>query len=350
MKRLSEGLGFELKYGAQLPPLKKGRITYKHIVRWCAAQENWDKVHYNQDYVRQKSKLPDVFINCALKQQFVAQFLSRSFGGRGWVWRLDSDFNEVDFAEQTLEVHGQISEISQVPDYLLVNVNYQIYNCDKHEGTTSGKGMVLFSSKEEYITEVHKAKLPEEFKVHTALQKGDSSVPENIVNLIGQTTERVESHYPVSLSRLRLMAEAVMDVHPWHYDPNAAKQSPFGTVVALPLFPLHGIERLPGIRRFSEDPDSIGREASNDVGRLDPSSLGLNPAGMMTGGSRVEIHSLARVGERICAESALAGAEYRADHPTGPSLLVETLNRYWEAGGRPLITERQTSIYRLIPR
>jgi hypothetical protein len=30
-----------LRAGEALPPLSKGRLTSSHIVRWCAAQENW---------------------------------------------------------------------------------------------------------------------------------------------------------------------------------------------------------------------------------------------------------------------------------------------------------------------
>ncbi len=340
-------LDFALEAGVMLAPLNKGRITYKHIVRWCAAQQNWDKVHYNQDYARQKAKLPDVFINCALKQQFVVQFLSRSFKEYGWVWRLDTDFSGIDYAEQVLEVRGKIGEVSRLMPYFLVRLQYDIYNLNRNEVTTSGKGIVLLNPLGKPIQEVNTALLPEKLRIDVGLRT-ERSVPENISKLIGKTIERVESAYPVSFSRLRLMADAIMDVHPWHYDPNAARQSPFGTVVAMPLFPLHGIERLPGSRRLSEDPEAIGREGSNDVGRLDPSFLGLTPAGMMTGGSKLEIHSLVRPGERICAESTFAGAAYQADHCAGPSLVVDTVNRYWEAGGRPLITERQTSIYRLL--
>ncbi len=71
-------LGRAIESGMALAPLKKGRITHGHLMRWCAAQQNWDKVHFNQDYVRSKSRLPDVFVNGAIKQQFVTQFLTRN--------------------------------------------------------------------------------------------------------------------------------------------------------------------------------------------------------------------------------------------------------------------------------
>jgi len=51
-----------------------------------------------------------------------------------------------------------------------------------------------------------------------------------------------ETVIPVDLSRLRLMADAVMNIHPWHYHPGKAAEGPFGGVAAMPLYPLHGLE------------------------------------------------------------------------------------------------------------
>jgi acyl dehydratase len=342
------GVAFELKKGTKLPPLTKGRITYKHIVRWCAAQQNWDKIHYNQDYVRQKSKLPDVFINGALKQQFIVQYLSKLFNGLGWVWRVDTEFKGIDFAEQVLAVHGKIAGIRKLRRYLLVEINFEIYNSDRQKITTSGRGAVLLSHSGKQVTKITEVELPHHWRISTNPGTPEGKVAKHIIKMIGTKLESVESVYPVDLSRLRLMAEAVMDVHPWHYDPKAARLTEFGNVVALPLFPLHGIEPLPGTCPLSEDPEFIGREASNDVGRPDASFLGLDPSGIMNGGNKVEIHSLARVGERICADSQVIGASHCSSHPAGQALLLETLNRYWESEGRLLITERQTIIYRLI--
>ncbi len=348
MELFFNDLPFELKKGTKLPPMSKGRITYKHIVRWCAAQQNWDKIHYNQDYVRQKSKLPDVFINGALKQQFIVQFLSKLFNGRGWVWRVDTEFKSIDFAEQVLVVHGEIADLNKLGEYLLVEINFEIYNSDRQEVTTFGKGAVLLSHSGKQLTGISGIEPPHHWRIPKNPDSPKGPVPNHIVKMIGTKLEAVESVYPVDLSRLRLMAEAVMDVHPWHYNPNEAQLTEFGNVVALPLFPLHGIEPLPGTRPLSQDTEFIGREASNDVGRPDASFLGLNPSGIMNGGNKVEIHSLARLGEHICADSQVIGASHCSDHSAGPALLLTTLNRYWESSGRLLITERQTMIYRLI--
>jgi hypothetical protein len=68
----------------------------------------------------------------------------------------------------------------------------------------------------------------------------------------------------------------------------------------------------------------------------------------MNAGNRVQLHSLARVGERIRARSTLVGARRRTGPRGGDMIFFETLNRYSEAGGRPLLTERQTVVLRLV--
>ena len=94
------GIEVELSSGAELPSLDKGLIGYKHLARWCAAQQNWDKVHYNQDYTREYSCLKDVYVNGAIKAQSIVQFLASAFNHRGWVWRVDTNFCGMDFAEE----------------------------------------------------------------------------------------------------------------------------------------------------------------------------------------------------------------------------------------------------------
>ena len=68
------------------------------------------------------------------------------------------------------------------------------------------------------------------------------------------------------------------------------------------------------------------------------------------GATRVQIHSLARTGERIEAKSTLVGARRRTGKRGGEMLLLETLNHYSESGGRPLLTERQTVVLRELER
>jgi len=90
---------------------------------------------------------------------------------------------------------------------------------------------------------------------------------------------------------LRLFADAVMDLDQVHFD--AAVASPWGGIVAPPLFPLHGLEALPETFPLDEAVDAQGREGVNEVGRDLAPRVGFSAAGGMNAGNRVQVHSLA---------------------------------------------------------
>ncbi len=62
-----------------LPTLVKPRFTSAHIVRWVAAQQNWDRLHFDQDFCRSTARLASPVINGALKKHLIVQFLQRAF-------------------------------------------------------------------------------------------------------------------------------------------------------------------------------------------------------------------------------------------------------------------------------
>jgi acyl dehydratase len=337
-----------IETGMVLPPLKKGRITHGHIMRWCAAQQNWDKVHFNQDYVRRKARLPDVFVNGAIKQQFVSQFLTEAFEAKGWIWRIDHRFHGIDFAGDVFELEGKVAGVGPVGSYLGVDVEVGILNRTQRRQTTTCAATVLFDQAGGPVLDVVGADLPDARRVPTATLPATTRVPDSMAKAIGTTLDRIDSFIPTDLGRLRLFAEAIMDVRPIHWDPAVGARSPYGRVVAPPLYPMHGLEVPPGTRQLSQDPDALGREGVTDVGRPDGARFGIDSAGVMNGGNQVEVHSLLQVGEKIRAESVVAGAAFHDEVPGGgPGLSLDTVNRYWESSGRPLLTERQTMLYRL---
>lgn len=333
--------------GRALPPLIKPRLTSRHIARWLAAQQNWDRIHYDQAYCRDFAQLPGPVINGALKQHLIVQFLSQAFDGMGWVWRVQYRFVGADLVGQMLQVQGLVVAIDQTPECIFVSVVCEILNLDQHKVTTRGEAVVVLSRDRTRLLDGLSIR---NGPVNLGLQTepaDDGSAPEEIRQRIGEVIETRTSAYSVDLSRLRLFADAVMGLSPIFFDPVAAARGPYAEVVAPPLFPLHGIEAVPDTLPFSEAPGAMGRESVNEVGR-DPSSMfGLATAGGMNAGNHAEVHSLVRAGERIGATSMLAGARCRQSREGGRMLFVETVNRYTETGGRPLVTERQTILLKL---
>lgn len=333
--------------GRVLPPLPKGRLTSSHIARWCAAQEHWGKIHYDESYARDIAKLPGTLINGALKQHLLAQFLTEAFDARAWVWRLDYQFTGMDLIGHALEVRGTVSQVRAQQDLVFVKVDLAIVNLDLNKTTTAGTGIVIMTEQGGPVVEAVNLDLPEGLRVSETVEAPQGPVPENIRKAVGSVLDHVDSHYPLDLSRLRLFADAVMNLRPMHYDPASAERGPYQAVVAPPLFPLHGLDFPPGTFPLSADPLASGREGVAELPRDLASRFGITPSGSLNGGSKIEVHSLLRVGERVVAESRLVGVKHRTGRAGGSMLIFDTLNRFREAGGRPLLTERHASIYRL---
>lgn len=329
-----------LQPGAVLPPLDKPRLMSTHIVRWMAAQQNWDRIHFDQVFCREIAQLPAPVINGALKQQLIMQFLQQALAG-AWPWRVDYQFIRPDFVGEKLQVRGYCGHRQE----RWLEVDIQIVNLDQAQVTTRGHATVLLPRLGP-VLDAMDPQAPDDLILPLEPTPPERDLPFDIRVLLGTELEQRESRYPLDLSRLRLFADAVMDLNPVHYDLQA--DSPWGSVVAPPLFPPHGLEARPGDYPLSEAPDAQGREGVNEVGRDLAARFGWRAAGGMNAGNRVQVHSLARVGERLQVRSVLVAAKLRRG-ARGEMLFLETLNRYSEAGGRPLLDERQTVVYRLLP-
>ena len=333
--------------GTVLPVLEKPRFTSTHILRWLAAQQNWDKIHFDQKYCHEVAKLEAPVINGALKQHLIVQFLTGAIPG-AWPWRIDYRFVGPDHVGHKLQVRGTVLAAESRGSHSFVSVQVEIFNLDRVEVTTRGSAVLIVRNDGQPMLDALVVHAPQGMALEHEVSASDPATAAAISACLGTQVDARESSYPIDLSRLRLFAEAVMDIAPAHFDPESAKSSPWGEVVAPPLFPLHGLEAMPGAFPLSEEVRAMGREGVNEVGRDLSTRFELDPAGGMNAGNRVQIHSLARAGERIRADSTLVGARRRTGKQGGDMMFFETLNRYTECGGRPLVTERQTVVVRLV--
>lgn len=333
--------------GMTLPVLDKQRFTSTHILRWLAAQQNWDKIHFDQIFCDEVAKLQAPVINGALKQHLIVQFLGQAFPGC-WPWRVDYQFTGPDYVGDKLRVQGSITGRQRHGGLEFVSVQVEIVNAARDEVTTRGTAVVLVDPAGAPVLDALTLDAPAGMALDEQVLPADGATPAHINARLGSILADRASRYAIDLSRLRLFADAVMDLPAWHYDLPAGAASPWGGVVAPPLFPLHALEALPGTLPLSEEVHAQGREGVNEVGRDLGPMFGISAAGGMNAGNRVQVHSLARAGEFVHARSTLVGARQRSGRRGGDMVFFETLNQYAEAGGRPLVTERQTVVLRLV--
>ena len=162
--------------------------------------------------------------------------------------------------------------------------------------------------------------------------------------LIGEQSAAVISE-PISADAVRRFVQATMEEDPVYWDADVAQER-FGGPVAPPLYPLHAFHRLPGapdpLARSADDRDWDGLiiESAGTLPRVDiPLKRSLN------GGSTVEIHALARVGEPVVRTSEYEGFDEREGR-SGPLVIVRTRSDYRTESGELLISVHSSSIRR----
>lgn len=335
------------KVGAELPPLRKGVLTSAHIARWCAAQQNWDRIHYDADYARNVAGLPGTVINGALKQHLVTQFLIEAFDGLGWIWKLNLRFTGADLVGHGLTVEGRIAGAEERDDRTIVTVECGIRNNQTAEITTEAQAEVILGKDGKPLHDALQIRSLPDSSVGQPLDRADDGLPARIRDAIGQQLERMCAQVPLEAGRLQLFADAVMGVRPEYFDVDAGHASRWGEVVAFPLFPVHALVQAPGRLLLSDDPQAMGREGVAEIGRNMAGLFGLPPYGLLNGGCKVVVHSLLRLGEVAEGTSRLLSAKHRAGKRGGSMIFLETLNEYSERSGRPLLTEIQTIVQRI---
>lgn len=328
-----------------LPPAVTEPYTSAHLVRWCAAQQNWDKIHYDLAYTREFGGLPERLINGALKQHLLVRYLVDAFDASARIVRLNYSFAGPDFVGEHLELRGRVLRTEQVGDRSFAHVELEIRNPRQGKATTTGSAILLLDTP--CWETVDWDRLPKAWRIdETVMPNDDTAVPREVRELIGRDDERLVSFCALDASRLRLFADAVGGLRRWHFDPRAAAAAGLSAIVAPDLFPIHAIEAEPGTLPLSQEPIAMGREGVNESGRNFARRFGFPPNGGVNGGNEAEIHSALRLGETACASSRLLSARVKAGARGGDMLFATSLNTYATLGGRLLMREKQLMIYR----
>ena len=150
---------------------------------------------------------------------------------------------------------------------------------------------------------------------------------------------------PLGRDTLRRFVQAAMEIDPIHWDDDAARARGHDGVVAPPLFPLHAFPRPDGapdpFDALATDPDWDGIELVEDG--LPPLDVPLPR--LLNGGVAAEVFALARVGDRLSAQSRYAEITERAGR-AGPMVFVVVETDYRDQDDRLLLRTRTTMIAR----
>jgi hydroxyacyl-ACP dehydratase HTD2-like protein with hotdog domain len=333
--------------GEVIGPVTYGPMTVMHLVRWCAAMENWHRIHYDFDFCRNHEGLPGPLINGSWKQQALAQLLKDWAGHTGWLASLKFQFRGMDVVGQALTVQARVTAREQRGDYGEIRCAVEVTN-SSGQATTTGEATVVLPLRDGPA-------VPYSFPSAGADEAvpgpgaGHELCPPEYRRYIGLTSDVLVTPEPVDASSVRRFMQAIMASDPDCYDATGPGSHRYGGVVASPLYPLHALHDPAGARDPLEA--ALGNPGFDGNSQTAWSGFGLPelegaPKRILNAGNEIQLHAYAPLGSRIAVSSTYDDI-YQKAGKSGPLLFVSTLSRYSvHETGQPLLQSRQVLILR----
>lgn len=130
----------ELEPGRELPALEKGPVTRQHLVEWCAAENDYYPLHYDER-VALAMALPGTPIQGTYRQALLAQLLERWLGGTGVLRRLTAKYRGLDLEGDRLVARARVRDVEKRVGGGLVTLDVWVEN-SRGETNTSGEATV----------------------------------------------------------------------------------------------------------------------------------------------------------------------------------------------------------------
>jgi acyl dehydratase len=124
----------DVAQGDELTPLVR-HVGTPHLVRWCAASENWHRIHYDAPFCIEHEKLPGPLVNGSWKQHFLVQMMREWLGPTGWLGQISFQFRAMNVAGETLTAHGTVKETCERGGFGVVVCEIGIHNEQEAEST-----------------------------------------------------------------------------------------------------------------------------------------------------------------------------------------------------------------------
>jgi hypothetical protein len=97
----------ELRVGDTLPPITKGPITRQHLVEWCAAENDYYPLHYDER-IASAMQIAGTPIQGTYKLALIGQLISKWLDGAGALCSLSINYRGLDLEGAVLMVGGAI--------------------------------------------------------------------------------------------------------------------------------------------------------------------------------------------------------------------------------------------------
>jgi acyl dehydratase len=138
---------YDLPVGAEIPSLSKGPVTRQMLVEWCAAENDYYPLHYDER-LAQKMNLPGTPIQGTYRYALMGQMISRwllTLKGTGSLVRISASYRGLDLEGDVITARGRISGWDSVPDDESFRVQLDIWiENARGENSTGGTATVEF--------------------------------------------------------------------------------------------------------------------------------------------------------------------------------------------------------------
>jgi acyl dehydratase len=103
----------DLQVGDELPPLTKGPVTRQLLVEWCAAENDYYPLHYDERVAAQM-KLPGTPIQGTYKYALMGQVIQRWLAATGTLNRISARYTGMNLESEVLTARARITQIDSV--------------------------------------------------------------------------------------------------------------------------------------------------------------------------------------------------------------------------------------------
>jgi acyl dehydratase len=337
----------------ELPSLEIGPWTAIHIVRWCAAQENWERMHTDYKYATEHDGLPDVIANGNWRKYVIARLFKDWAGRGGWLWKLYMRYTGIHLPGDTFKIWARVIKKYRVDGLGIVELEGGMNNQDGKETAPTVAVVVLPLREGESVP--YPFYPPTSLNHESPFQKRKTvEVPRHITETskacIGKQSDAIESWDEVCKSELRRFSQAIPDPDPIYWDEEYARRTRFETLVAPPLFPVDAFKapaNLPDrlTEELQKDPNFWGGPPWDFRLFIDV-PLDFSKIRYFNGGQEFEILQLARLGEKIRAQRRLVDIWEKESKNYSRIVIREDATTYKNSKDEVILQERSFIVYR----
>ena len=102
----------DVAIGDSIPAREHGPLTIVDTVRWAGLQENWQRLHYDRDHVREHNGLKTFIASGAYRQALLIRMLTDWIGPRGWLRKISVRHTYSTFEGDMMRFSARIAEKS----------------------------------------------------------------------------------------------------------------------------------------------------------------------------------------------------------------------------------------------